>query len=327
MKIKQKVIFTNIIIFICCFILLEAIARIILYEKIEHYNSLKNHHTLKDIKNIILHKQIFPYDYSRFYSYDKSYDRSKPPILFIGCSYTFGMKLDDNNTMPEKIKKRTNRFTYNLGLPGENITPALIYLNDEKILKGISREPEYIIYTYMFDHITRWDYVGYYNIFRKLNLIPQKYNIIFDNMYFSKYIRDMYFEHWIQQDDEKLSKSQDLFFNELKIVKERFQELYPNAKFVVLIYYDIQKNLCDKSYLGEHNEHEELFNKKYNLMLSEEFQNKFKKLGIEVITTEDLIGRKMDNPKDRVENDIGCKHPSSDAWDEIIPPLINKLNL
>ena len=62
-------------------------------------------------------------------------------------------------------------------------------------------------------------------------------------------------------------------------------------------------------------------------MENKEFKTELEKLGYTVIYTEELIGRKMNRPEDRLPDDISKPHPAKHIWSIIVPPLIKKLSL
>lgn len=75
-------------------------------------------------------------------------------IVIIGCSYAYGMGLDENQTLAYRLNKLTNRTTYNRGVSGTG--PQMVYrqLSDKNFKKEVP-EAEYIIYVFLPEHITR----------------------------------------------------------------------------------------------------------------------------------------------------------------------------
>lgn len=64
-----------------------------------------------------------------------------------------------------------------------------------------------------------------------------------------------------------------------------------------------------------------------NILYSPKWKN-LEKEGITVVTTEELMGRRMYKKTDILQNDITITiHPNSEIWKEIIPKLSKKLNL
>ena len=238
---------------------------------------------------------------------------TKPPIWLMGCSYAWGYLLDDDKTFAEKISNLTKRPVYNWSWCGIGPAEALIRLythkNDEFIPK---KPPEYVIYIYMYNHPAR--HPCNYNILyalKEFNVIDEK-NTVFDRLYFIRSIRQNLFNKY--HDYDKFMKQ--IFRAMIKETKKK----YPDSKFVILIYSDTDKDVKDG--------HPPLVKEDYDMLNSDEFWEETKKDGAIIIKTKDLIGRDMDRPEDRVQNDKSATpHPSSEAWDLIVPKLAEKLSM
>lgn len=267
------------------------------------------------------------YPPERYKQYEKKENNNKKPILFVGCSYTLGEALEDEDTMPAKIEKLTNRYGYNWGISGYGAVQALILFLLENKYHLINEEPEYIIYTYMFHHLDRFQEPEIFNFYRKNNYIPiQKYNNLYKS-YIYRRIKDIELSNYLYNNGE-LDIQLNLFYTIMKDIKKQSEKLFPNSKFVILIYSDINYDLC-RNLMGQDDENKFRINKMFEIMYSEDFKKNLENMGYTVITTEELIGRKMYRQEDRNPKTIdpNYPHPSSKAWDEIVPKLIQKLNL
>lgn len=248
---------------------------------------------------------------------------TKPPILMIGCSYTEGELLPPDNTPEEKLSRLTERYVYNWGMTGYGPIVFLSSLIGEEKHKHITEKPEYVIYTYMFHHLERYCYFQLYNTMRKLGLIPfQKYNILY-NSFIYQYYKNIDIDGYFWSD---FNNRYELFFNVVKKMKEESEKLYPGSKFVILLYSDVNNDICE-GIMGENNSNKENVDKLFEVLYSNEFRKRLEDMGIIVLSTEELIGRKMYKKEDRIPNDPNHPHPSSEAWDEILPQLAKKLNL
>ena len=94
----------------------------------------------------------------------------------------------------------------------------------------------------------------------------------------------------------------------------------------MILYSDINYDLC-KEFTGTNNEQSPEIEQLFNILYSQKLRKDIQDLKIYVISTEDLIGRKMDKKEDRIPNDPNRPHPSAKAWDEIVPQLSKKFNL
>ena len=254
-------------------------------------------------------------------------DNKKRPILFFGGSYTYGFHLKDEETFSATVEKLTGRNCYNFGMIGYNISEELLLIDSKKFkdkLLTISK-PEYIVYTYMFDHINRNDYWNLFDSFRIRGLIPdQKYNFLY-KLWSVQYIQSArlakkYFSNL------DTAGNIDFYFKILAVVKSECDKMFPDSKFVVLIYSDVNKDLSK----GLYDKYEAVNNdldKTFQLLNSSEFRKRFEKMGITVVSTEELLGRKMDRVEDRVANDENRPHPSYSAWQQIAPEFVKTFNL
>ena len=327
----------------------------------------------KDIINTMWYKP------DRFKPYDSSIEHKAKPILMLGCSYTYGQWLEEEQNAASKINKLTGRHVYNYGTIGQGPMYSYLLMEEEEANPKITEKPEYIIYTYMFHHMNRYMFWQFYNTYRKQQFVNQKYIPVLDRLYLFSYPKNARIDIYMCDDDNGL-KRVELLKTTIKKIKEKTDKLYPNSKFIFLIYSDINYDLCD----GLIEKHEEVVNKEDDTEKNK-YQNLFIKIfdfinnkinefldykvnllpeyneqnyenienvdktqlmfdlidngtikqaiesidGVEVITTEELIGRKMDRPEDRIPSSIDPNHPhpSEKAWDEIIPKLVKKFDL
>ncbi len=286
------------------------------------------HHICYPVSPIRFSDKNFLYEYppSNFSKYKKISENEKAPILFVGCSFTKGDYLEEHQSLPAKVQKLTNRFCYNWGMSGYGPAHFLTLFLLENQYHLISQKPEYIIYTYMFHHLDRFSEPEIYDFYRKQHYIPnQNYNFLYHS-YIYKYLQNSKLSDWIY-DEEKMDNALVLFFTIMYDMKVQSEKLFPNSKFIILLYSDVNKDLCEG--IMQNNKNANRVNKMFEIMYSDEFKNKLERLGYKVLSTEELIGRKMDRETDRVPKSVdpNYPHPSNSAWDEIAPKLVQKLNL
>ena len=318
-------IFKIIIINVLLLILVLLVSEFLYFQKlrIDRYDhSLPFLYKEKDILKI-----FGEYPSDRFKPYDETFVSNKEPVLFLGCSYTYGQHLKDYQTLPELVKKLSNRWTYNFGMSGTGPMYTYLLLKQEKKHPLIKKhKPKYIIYTYMFHHIDRWCMWCYYNIYRKEHFVDEKFNFLY-NFYLYSSHKNSDFDAKICEDHKSIEKRIELLVKIMGKIKESCDSLFPDNKFIFLIYSDINKDLNEDltTFYTNKKEMEDFF----NIMYSGRLKKEMEKLGFTVITTEELIGRKMDRKGDRVPSTIdnAHPHPSAKAWQEIAPKLVKKLNL
>ncbi|MES2528065.1 MAG: hypothetical protein V4598_13305 [Bdellovibrionota bacterium] len=82
---------------------------------------------------------------------------SKEGVLFLGCSFTFGQGVNDEETFPFQFGKRTGLNTYNLGVPGSSPSTILKSLEEEKVNfpDKLKKEVTTVVLTIIPDHLQR----------------------------------------------------------------------------------------------------------------------------------------------------------------------------
>jgi len=102
--------------------------------------------------------------YKMAYSLDSSGHRITPDSLttkekfgvFLGCSFTFGDGLNDNETIPYLFSKNTKTFKgYNFGYSGYGPNQALIKLQRDSLKKIVTQKKGIGFYIFIHDHINR----------------------------------------------------------------------------------------------------------------------------------------------------------------------------
>lgn len=83
-------------------------------------------------------------------------EESKRNILFLGCSFTFGTGVADDETFPYYFSKyRSNFNVYNFGIDGAGANDVLDDLKSSKRFTDISKSEGLVVYTAIYDHIER----------------------------------------------------------------------------------------------------------------------------------------------------------------------------
>lgn len=306
-----KIIFINLIIVILVGILIEFIAFTYQPKEIscfqEKYNDYASKHSLAKQKpkyNVMVPFSINKLEHNnRTTLIGKS---SKKPILLFGCSFTYGTGLNDNQTLSYKLYKLTDRTIYNKGMPATG-TQHILYLLSQKSFYNKVPDVEFIIYTFIHDHLTRL--YGYYlspysnDINLRYELKNGKLQEIYPrfiplySLYSVKRVQDYIKMQKMSQND----KAFKLFAETLMESKKLTDRHYPNSKFIILLYKDASKMLLDKEQI--------------KLLESK---------GFIVIDAEQLVHHELTSDKYKAGDK---EHPSEKAWDEIAPQLVKKLNI
>lgn len=81
---------------------------------------------------------------------------AKESILFFGCSFTFGIGIQDNETLPYQTGfKVSDLNTYNFAYGGYGPQQMLSALEQGLVKKVVSEKPRYVIYVALPEHINR----------------------------------------------------------------------------------------------------------------------------------------------------------------------------
>lgn len=98
--------------------------------------------------------------YKAHYTTDKSGRRKawasgKKNIVFLGCSFTFGQGVNDENTFPYLVGEKLGVRTYNVGIPGSSPAMILKALREKTIPGEITDEETIVILTLVPEHLIR----------------------------------------------------------------------------------------------------------------------------------------------------------------------------
>ena len=247
------------------------------------------------------------------------------PIVLFGCSFTYGDGLTDKQTISYKLANYMKRPVYNRGISGWGVQHMLWQLQNEPYLDTI-KNPEYVIYTYIDDHLHRMfryvhipsvlfgpldkngliEYMQYKERNGKLVrtfYIPFSRNIMTFNIislwiqgnWWERFFNDKPFQKWLL----------NLFKMHLMESKKLINKKWPNAKIIIIDYENIVESVPRNSPLPN-------------------FWKKMQKEGFIYINS-------------RKEFNVGSgdlqyvlsssdSHPNEHAWDVIVPQLAKKLD-
>lgn len=242
---------------------------------------------------------------------------NKGSMIFFGCSYTYGSMLEEENTLPYLITKKTNRTTVNRGIPGGSIINTLFDLRNEDFYKKLKDnkvpDPKYIVYIYINDHkgrvinpyrasVTPSDNPNYtinfkykYKDGKLIEDNPSKLGLLLYGLYTKKAY------HYLYANKFSWETTEDKFFNLMKEAKNITDEKFPNSEFIVIEYKD-----------GSH------------CKMEESLKDKLTKDGFIVLDSEKLAGHELESEDYRAEDK---EHPNGKAFNDVANGLIKELHL
>lgn len=198
--------------------------------------------------------------YKAHYSTDKSGrrigfvpEKDNQTFVFLGCSFTFGVGVNNEETFPYQFGKKTGIRTYNAGIPGASPATFLYQMRNEGVtlLEDIPGENVTVVLTIIPDHVTRL--VGTTQLFRtpgtyelhqyfyleddKLEMRPSFASgpglekLFFKSIAQSNFLSVLNFELPVIQDDEYL-----LFARVIREIQDRMKKHGNVSRFVVALF-------------------------------------------------------------------------------------------
>ena len=319
----KKIILTNLIVVIILFAVLEFVSYLLIKYDAKEYMDNCNKAVINagGGKTELLTQRygyVKIFDQKNYTDYRKTYiGNKKAPILFFGCSYMYGARLKEEETLSYKIYQKTGRTTVNRAIPGGSIINTIYDLKDDNFYKYLKQNniktPEYIIYIFINDHLKRISnpYRGSVapksNIHYEINMVysfkdgklinktPKKVFLPFYGLYIKKAW------HYFYADKFSKESQFDRMIKLLKAAKNITDNQFPNSKFVIIWYKDGGHVLMDKNAIKNLHDY-----------------------GFIVLDAEDLAGHELDSDTWRAEDK---EHPSGKAFDDVADGLIKKLKL
>ena len=264
--------------------------------------------------------------YSKVMSFAESYQHfhfrpvsgenyaQKPPVVLFGCSFTYGSGIEYAETLGYKLAGTLKRTVYNRGISTCGIQHAIWQLEHEPLLDRIPK-PEYVIYTFIPDHIRRldlfvlnydaikvsWFNYPYLRYYEKNGELVQDKSFLRQILYHSTFLKLAHvFCHKTDYPafNTRYHQYIPLLDLHLKTLSGEIKKKWPNTKFIVLVY---------DNWL--------------NSDLVEVYAD-LRKQGVTILDAGMIFGVPLGDEKYIVPNDI---HPSGAAWDAIVPGLVKEL--
>lgn len=241
---------------------------------------------------------------------------NKGSIIFFGDGYTWGVGVEENETLPYYVSEKTGRTVINRGFFSGGIYNTLYDVKNENFYKTLEAYPpvEYIIYTYINDQCSRAkDPYRSLTVFNDKNAfyevdyefvnnkgefqakIPSPFKRFLYSLYTTKALNDLKIRHFAKDSGE--TRLVDF----LVYIKKVTDEKLPGSKFALLQYKD-----------GS------------GLLLAPESIEKLKQNNIIVLDAEDTAGHELETEAWRLEDK---EHPSPAAYNDVAEGLVKNLGL
>ncbi len=275
------------------------------------YSCLKNDYTKKGaITTFTFDKDTEPYHEASILSgiadvtefrpvANFSNTNTKGNTILFGDSFAYGASLKEEETFGYKLARVEKNTLYNFAYPGWGVQHMLYLLKSNKVkFPNQNSNINKIIYLQIPDHFNRLNQFYWGNTFE--NFINIRYRYVSDGknkeiiplfkdvhrLYIAKLFhlsfgKFMCFK-WMYPYQEKQ------YLNIMKESHSILHNMYPDAKFYILIYGDD---------------------------LNPKTKEKVEKIGWHVFATNDFVSEDLSDPKYHFNND---PHPSGEAWSVIV---------
>lgn len=258
-------------------------------------------HVSNILNSYFSHSLFDEYDF-RGNNYPKS-PTGKAPVTMVGCSYQYGLGLEDDDIPAAQISKETGRIVFNAGVNGGSPREILYILRNDELRTKLfdnRNDIEYVIYIYISHHLYRlykdirpYTYSPYFKV-KNSKLEYYEPNFIKGHSYLYRKFTDF---KYTEEDLSTISDSHELFYIYMKEINAEIKKHFPEAKFVILVYDDLTRNDWER------------------------IENE----GIKVIKVSDLSDK---NFKDREYRQSETNfHPKAIVWKILIPKIVKILNL
>ncbi len=227
----------------------------------------------------------------------------KSAIIIMGCSFSYGYTLKNEETFHYKLSEYTKRSVYNLSLIGGSPREMLYMLRNKKFLNsGLlkNRKAQYFIYINIPSHRNRLyaNYRQFVPVFKPVNNNTRlKYYRNFFNDRSFLYYQAMFFYTHHLMNKKKAFNDLKLYIKEInRAIQNKFDNYGSPSKLVVLVYGDFSDD--DWSELNDEN--------------------------IIVIKINNILGFDILDKQYKINDNM---HPNAKAWEVIVPALAKELDL
>lgn len=224
---------------------------------------------------------------------------SEKSIVFTGCSFVYGVGLEENQTLPYKVAQLINVPIYNLGFVSRaiNTTYSAVKLGifDEKV----KIPPKTVSYNYADFHLLR---IVMPNVFFEGNeylynlkgetLVKKRPPFIVSRFPLLCVVREQLHNYLIQNSKNYRNYVKKLLKAYFVETKKLLNSKYGDFKFIIMVY--------------------------QNSPIFEEIASEMEKEGFVIIRVFDDFGIDTNND----EYVLPDGHPNEKAWDEIVPQLV-----
>lgn len=239
------------------------------------------------------------------------YNPKLKPIVIDGCSFTYGHAIEVYESFGYKLQQKTKRKVYNYGISSNGIQHVL-YRVQHMPLTNDNQEPEYLIYTYINDHLRRFltDHDFYsWTVKRSIYKVKGNHLVLrteevtpFDYLKMTHLWQNFAYKRFnMMSFDQKF----DIFEIYAREIQSSLQKKYPHTKLVIIVYYPTVDS--------------------HGVIAKTDRWSELEKEGIIVIRFDTPEYKFLETQE--YLSAFDNIHPNGKAWDKLVPIIIKKLNL
>ena len=300
-----KKIFISFFIFLFLLGILEAYSFYLTHKENEEFKLIAKriNKTASDYKTE--YKLLIPFQTNIYRNSIIKENSKNKPILWFGCSFAEGCGVEDSSTPCFKISELTQRSCINKS-KGTTGTQFMYYQLKQDNFKSTYPEADYIIYTFIWDHLQR---LYNYQVNPLIYMHNLRYEIQGDklkeinpqfNPLYSSFLVKRILNKKIRLAGNKERQDFKLFNKIMKETANIIKEKYPNAKFIMLEFPQIS-----------------------DLRLPDNEIKELETYGITVLRVKDFLPNDIDVTDEQywLEDKL---HPTSEFWDMFLPKIVEE---
>lgn len=182
-------------------------------------------------------------------------------IVLLGCSFTFGLGLNDDETMAYSLGALTNKHVVNLGVSGYGPHQILAALEFDVFPDYAECTPSVFIYQAIPDHIRRVAGLAEYDRHGPRYRFTDRGNLEFtgqfsdfadgrdskaDNIWTYLFGKSFAYQEYALNREWIGDSEIDLYLTVVRQLKKRLQQRFPGSKFVIIYWDDSNKSYAKK---------------------------------------------------------------------------------
>ena len=243
--------------------------------------------------------------FSYLFRPDVNVASQKRPIVVMGCSFAWGERLEENETLSYLLAEQTKRPVYNRSGRGWGLAQLLFQLKEGFLFNQIKNEPEAIVYVFIKEQINRIDKFKIEPLCSDLQpkykytdgqLIKESPKFLDTSVTVQNY---MYYYNYIFNNVSSEEIKQ--YFIESK---KEMNKKWANTKFIIVLF-----PTCNEDFT----------------LLNDNIWNELQQSGFIVLNANKISGLNLEESKYKIP--VDDFHPTKEVWEKFVPNFLKEMNL